>query len=430
MRKIRLSKSIRLLLSLTLFIGVSASTALAGKGTLTLWEWHMTEIPDIVGPLYQKFEQEHDVKLLIDSPPFGDLPKKFMIAGEAGQLPDLGELWAAMLVPEFAEKGFLEPLDPYIEKEGGAKFLAKFQPWSITYYKGKIYSLPIFAGNIGLFYNKTMFKNAGIGAPPKTWDELVEVSKKLTNPAKHEYGLALNGGDEELLLCLTPFIAQNGGRVGRVGGKLWINSPETVGAIQFVIDLVNKHKVVPSYVTTPYRVARELFRTGKAAMLYDGSWSIKFVEEKNPTFEWGTAVLPKGKTTGTGVSIGDTEFGMFRSCKDKELGWEFLKFITSDESNYFWLSRTLILPANKATWPKIQDQPYLKPFLDQMNLPNAIDVYRELPPQVPQALEVFKVEMHNAVLKKKTAQAAMDAVADEWNKLYKEWEKRYGSYTR
>ncbi|MCL5986858.1 MAG: ABC transporter substrate-binding protein [Actinobacteria bacterium] len=412
----------------------AAETAAGEQVTMTLWEWHTNEIPQIVGPLYKEFEEENNVKLVISNLAFGDLVKKQLLAAESGEFPDVSEMWAANVVPILVEKKALESLDPYMEKEPGGKeaFLDQFIPEYLTKYNGITYSLPSYVGNLALFYNKDLFEKAGIAGPPTTWDELVDTAVKLTDEANGIYGLALNGNDGECVIQVTPFIAQNGGRVGKVDGKIWINSPETVEALQYVVDLINKYKVVPSYTTYGYQQVREAFMAGKAAMIIDGSWTVPFIQSKGVEFDWGTSILPKGKMAGTGISIGDTEWGIGTNSKYKDLGWKFIKKMTNPDSNYFWIKNGHTIPVIKSVAEKddIKNDPYLKAFIDQMNLGNQIDQYREMPPQLESALDKFKAQMQAAALGQKSVQEAMDQVASEWDALYKEWEATYGEYTR
>lgn len=416
-----------------LIIGsVSVSGALAAKEkrwagmTLTCWDWHTPEIPEILGHLYKQFEKEYNVKLQVTGVAFNDLPKKYMIAAKAGGLPDVGEFWAQGLVPEFAEEGWLEPLDPYIEKEGREDFLSIYADWAIPRYKGKVYGSMVLSGIAGLFWNKTRFAEAGIPGPPKTWQGLVNTAKRLTS-APDRFGLGTFGvGFEALMLGPAPFIYQNGGRIGKIDGKYQINSPESVEAIQFFSDLITKHKVIPSYLSMEATMALDFFSTGKTAMFIDASWGIPLVYATEQGFEWGTTVLPKGKVTGSPIGGWDTSYVMFPNCKDKELGWEFVKFMTSKESNHYWISETgAYLSAVNSVRREMAKNPLLAPFTEQASLPNAYNLYEYLPKQLERTLEIFNAEMHNTILGTKTAQEAMDEVVKEWIELDEAWEKKY-----
>jgi len=263
-------------------LGISGPVVGAEKPVLTVWDWHTTEIPQVTKTLYERFEKEHNCKLIVVGLGWTDLIEKVTIAAKAERLPDVMEIMASFFVPEWAERGYLEILDPYIEKEGGQSFLAKFEPWLLWPYKDHHYGLPVFGGTYGLFYNKTMLREAGIGGPPTTWEELVSVAQKMTDPRKGKWALALSGNDPESLNMTGCFIAQNGGQIGRVNGKIYINSPEAIEATQFQLDLINKYKVVASYVTSDFTRNRELFRSGNLALHYDGPWYIPLVQEKEP----------------------------------------------------------------------------------------------------------------------------------------------------
>jgi len=426
-------------------MSIGGTMAQEKKKILTLWEWHMVEVPEIVGKLYEDFEQRYNVDLVVETLGFPELPKKILMAAKAGTMPDLVEIFAIGVLPVLVEEGILEPLGPYIEREPGGKekFLSQYLDYDLTYYKGKIYSLPIYDGSWGLFYNKDMFKEAGIDQPPKTWDELVATAVKLTIPEKGQWGLALDGGDNETLNgAFANFILQNGGRIGippeygrapefEVSIKdIGINKPEAVEAIKFVIDLINKYKVVPAFVTSPARISREMFAKGKAAMLCDGPWNIPIVRGFDPKFDWSIAVFPWPKGTkqkAMSLTTGDTEFAMSRSCEDKELGWKFIKFMTSKESIGYWAIHGLTVPTRKDVieMREIKENPLLKPFLEMLEW-KPVSIYSHMPPQLDAALDIFMVEIHTAVLGKKTTQEAMDRVAEEWKALWDEWREKYG----
>lgn len=387
---------------------------------LVLWEWAMTEIPQVVGPLYEKFEKEHNVKLLIESYNLNDLNKKLFIAAEIGKMPDVAELFSAIVVPQLVKKEALEPLGSYIEADGGDDFLSQYNSDLLYRYKGEIYSLPILAFNAGLYYNKTILEENGFDSLPKTWEEFLEIAEKCTDVKNGIYGFGINGNDIESLFNVASFIAQNGGGLGKIDGEIMINKPESVEALQFVADLVNKYKVTPSFATSDYQIVRELFMAGKLAMYIDGPNIAGWIVEKNPDFEWGTATLPEGKVVGSAVSTGDTEYGMFANSENKDLAWEFVKFMTSEESIYFWVQKIPTLPANVAVSEKedIIGNEYIKPFIEQINMGNVIKVYDEIPLQAADATEKFRVEMQAAVLGQKTIQEAMDEVAAYWETLY------------
>lgn len=409
----------------------ATGTAIAqSQRTLTYWDWHGTEIPEVKGVVYKKFEKEHpDVKLVISSVSWPDSVRKTLLAAQAGKLPDVLQLWAQGIMPELVELEGLLPLDAYVAKEGGEKFLANWYDWAIPRYKGKIYALMEWTGVDTLWWNKTIFDEAGVEGPPKNWDELASSAQKLTAPPR-QFGLGLNGNDPECLFCIAPFIYQNEGRVGRINGKIQVNSSSSVEAIEFVLDLINKYKVVPSFTTSDYKRVREMYASGKVAMVYDAPWSIpQLLPAKPESADWRWAVLPKGRTYGTSIGGWDTTFAITTNSKDQDLAWEFIKFLTNEENNGFQIAELpYYVTGVKAVGESkvVKNSPALAATAEALNLPNAYNVYEFLPPQVEAATDIFRMELQSAVVGEKSAQEAMDAVAAGWEDLFNEWERKYG----
>jgi multiple sugar transport system substrate-binding protein len=409
------------------------------KPTLKLVEFMMADTDDqewlnMISGLYTKFEEENNCTLDITTYSWGDVHMQLQIMGEAGGLPDVANYWIANMGALFAAKEYTVPLDPFIEKEG-EEFLQEFDTRLLVKYNDQVYGLPAATGNMGLYVNKTLLEEAGFTEAPKTWDEFREMCIAVTNEAEGIWGIALNGADSEAMLQISPFIAQNGGHVGYYNGEIAINSPETVEALQFVADLINVDKVVPGYVSSGYKEARDIFYAGKSAFLIDAAWSLHGILTKETDFEWYTTTLPEGKMAGTGISVGDSAASIFAGTKYPELSWELVKYLAS----YDYLEP---ICAGMLYWPTISeelnqkmiDDPetgyLIKPFNDQLELGNVLDVYGEMPIELEAALNLWKEEYHKAILGEKTVQDAMDTVAEGFAKLDEEFLAKYGAFEK
>ena len=123
-------------------------------------------------------------------------------------------------MPEFASLGYLYALDGTELLEGN--FLET--PLSSNVYDGKTYGVPQVTDTLGLMYNKKLFEEAGISAPPTTWDEVVTTATALREKAGVD-GLYINSGGYFLL----PFIYGNGGDlVDTEAQQIVVNSEENV----------------------------------------------------------------------------------------------------------------------------------------------------------------------------------------------------------
>lgn len=252
-----------------------------------------------------------------------------MIAG--GTSPDIIQL--AEDVHAYSSKGQIIPLNDYIAKyninlterfgEGG--LVAAYSR------DGKLYAMPDRGGALILYYNKDMFDAAGVPYPTKewTWKEFLDAAQKLTiregNTVK-QYGFA--AGD--WWPWWMSFIYQNGGRVLDENGKPVFNSPETIEALQFYVDLVYKYHVAPSpeeYANLGTNSPDPLFAQGKVAMITTGFWHVGAMQ-KVRDIRWDIAPLFGNKQRAT-VMFG-SGLAISKDCKHPEEAFKVIEFLTSE----------------------------------------------------------------------------------------------------
>ena len=398
--------------------GLSVEKKFAGI-ELTVWEFKGGEYQGFA-KLCKEFEQQTGIKLIIESLDYSRLQQKQIIASQAGTLPDLMEAHVTNLVDSFVSKGYLIPLDDYIEKEGSG-FLDKFIPHCVERlrYSGKIYGILENFAPQGIYYNKKMFAEAGIAGPPETWDEFKDFAIRMTNLEKNQYGAGFPGiSGDKALIHVAAMVYANKGRLGVVNGEIMINKPEAVEAIQFQMDLINKYKATTSYVDLDSPPLREMFIAGQVGMIEEGGWMTGIIEQKKaPDFEYGIAMMPSGKTTG-GLASYDASWVIPVTSKHPDAAWEFIKFFTSEEANYL---RALagIMPSTIATYERtdIQNNETLKVLGKQGSVPNTYDPREYIPLPRAEALEVVKQGFQKAALGVLSVQQAMDEIAKEWEKM-------------
>jgi multiple sugar transport system substrate-binding protein len=193
------------------------------------------------------------------------LPDVLMIGGVAAQ--------------QIAASGALSPLSDYgITGKGIPSGVLK-----VGTYEGKLYAVAPVVNTPALFYNKDVLEAAGI-QPPKTWDELSAAAKQLTEGDR--YGLAFSAfTSEDGTSQFLPFMWSNG------GSEKNINTPETVQALQFLVDLVNDHSASNSVVTWKQADVLAQFQAGKAAMMINGPWEIPALNS-TPQLHWASVEIP------------------------------------------------------------------------------------------------------------------------------------------
>ncbi len=252
------------------------------------------------------FHEKHpDIKLEISTWTF--TPESFIAKMAAGTATDVIGVYAtegAKVIEKHLAADITDmvrnwKLYPYLNKE----LLEPFK------HEGRIYGVPY--GGLGgayvmtLFYNKAMFKEAGIvdengdPAPPQTWEEFVDISKQLTNRDKGITGFGILGDAEASGWHFLNWVWQSGGSFEeKIDGK-WqatFDSPEAIRALQFIRDLRWKHAVLQKDVTANNDDLFELFVSERIAMaLFTPEYLFYIVEKLGfPIEKIGITLLPAG----------------------------------------------------------------------------------------------------------------------------------------
>ena len=185
-------------------------------------------------------------------------------------------------IQQIAATGALSPLGPYGVKTDG---IQEGVVQAATY-DGELYGLQPVTNTIAIFYNKDILDKAGV-QPPKTWAELKDSAKKLTQGK--QYGFAFDGtADYEGAWQFLPPMWTNG------GDETNLKTPEVAEALQLWKDLVDSGAASKSVVTWSQGDVADQFKAGRAAMMLNGPWNIpSLAEAKN--LNWGTAIFPVNK---------------------------------------------------------------------------------------------------------------------------------------
>jgi multiple sugar transport system substrate-binding protein len=288
------------------------------------------------------FEEKHpniDVKHEVISEQYMDVLKTRLIGGEG---PDVFYL-DALEAPALIETGVVEPLDEYVTDDFDVDDFEKpmLEAFEVD---GKTYGFPKDYSTLALFYNKKMFEEAGVEVP-KTWEELREVSKKLTKDGVYGFGVAPE-------LARLYHIAQAGGGDVVKDNKANFASKEVVDALQPVVDQHNEDKTSAQASEVGANWGGEMFGQQKAAMVIEGNWAIPFLEDTFPDVEYGTAELPtiNGEKGTMAYTVG---YVMNAASEKKEASWKLISYLTGKEGMETWTSKGFALPTRKSVAEKL-----------------------------------------------------------------------------
>ena len=262
-----------------------------------------------------------------------------------GNAPDMF-LMDGPLFPDYQTRDQLLDLDPYIAKDNfDLGSIVDLAVQDFTAPDGHHYGLPRDLNTIALFYNKTMFDAAGLPYPDDTWDwnKLVEVATKLTKPSgggTPQWGFYTETSDMENYW--SSLVWQAGGDILSPDKQtVVIDTDQAAAGIQFLQDLIYKHKVMPQPVPGG---GSDLFEEGQAAMEANGSWLVPTHEAAG--IDFGVAPLPKGPA-GQATSVNPSGVVAYKGTKSPDAVWEFIKCYTGPELQAMVASLKASMPANK-----------------------------------------------------------------------------------
>ena len=227
----------------------ASGSAGAGTGGGRLTYWASNQAPttaldtSILTPVFAAFTKQSGIGVDITVVPWSDLYTKILTATTSGNGPDLlniGNTWAAALQ---ATGAFVEFDDATLAKVGGKdKFFAT--SYATTGAPGKTpTSVPLYGLAYGLFWNKAVFKAAGIAGPPKTWPEFMATAKKITNPSAGVYGVGIEGASVSENAHWAFMLGQQEGGNLFTDGKPTFASDQQVAAVTQYLDWMAKDKI-------------------------------------------------------------------------------------------------------------------------------------------------------------------------------------------
>jgi multiple sugar transport system substrate-binding protein len=333
------------------------STDSGAAKTLTYWASNQGTSLDsdkqVLQPELDKFAKQTGIKVNLEVVPWADLLNRILAATTSGKGPDvvnIGNTWSASL----QATGAFIPFDDTLLAGVGGKDRFLGPSLAATGATGKPpTAIPIYGMTYGLYYNKKMFKDAGIANPPTTWDELIADGKKLTNGK--QWGLSVEGASvSENAHHAFIFGQQHGADLFDASGKPQFDSPQEVAAIKQYLDLMAVSKIVnPSnaeYSNGTEAVAD--FANGKAAMLMWQSAASSFKAAGMTEDQYGLAPIPLPAPGSGGKQVNGMVAGinlaLFNYTKNKDGALKFAKFMTSPEEQQ-------ILNKAYGSLPTVQD---------------------------------------------------------------------------
>jgi multiple sugar transport system substrate-binding protein len=288
-------------------------------------------------------EENPGIKVNVTFEAWGDYMTKLPTILAGGVIPDMIHQHMS-IVQEYAYRGALLELNPYMERDGvkAEDYIpALFDAFSN---KGKTYGIPKDSAAWGMYFNKTMFDEAGVDYPAEDWtlEDFKELALELTldengNPASSpnfdrekiaQWGMAWReptpaGGGED-----------SRGFVKAAGGD-WFSEDYTEmlltdPAVLDILKMFYEMRCVTGSIPTPAQAQGQgdPFRAGLTAMQVSFHIGTFFAKQENVKFDYDVRFLPGGPGGQYSV-VGCSGWAVPSKAAHKEEGWELVKYLTS-----------------------------------------------------------------------------------------------------
>ncbi|MBN8950706.1 sugar ABC transporter substrate-binding protein [Rhizobium sp. 60-20] len=355
-----MKKSAKIFVNSLIALVLAGGSAARADQVLRFATWDSGESLAIEQKIANKFEEAHPgVKVQVE--PYADgFDQKLVAAFGAGNPPDVMYMWN---FPQYYTS--LLSLDELIARDA-----AEIKPddfpkglMNTTRVDGKTYGMPAGFTTQVVFYNKDMFKAAGVEEPKDgwTWNDLRAKAAKFRDKDRKIYGFAVDAKPDPY--DFEQFLWSNGTKYISDDGKTidgYMNSDAAAEVLDMFADMAKKEEAVTLNVGDD-TTGLTLFKDGKIAMFQSAMWSKAGIDAAG--FHYGVAPLPKFGDKVAHSAVGVSAISIAKDAAHPDLAWEFVKFFSSPEAIAM---RTNDLPVRTsvAEAKGMTKDPIYKPFFD------------------------------------------------------------------
>ncbi len=291
------------------------------RTTIQFWQFWPS---DVITPVLADFEKAHpDIHVEMQQLTWQDGIQKITAAVASGTVPDVCELGSTWFA-KYAAAGALRDLTPLADS-----LRTQYRAWEMCTYQSRVEALPWVVGTRALFYNKELFRRAGLDPekPPRTWSELTRAAAAIDKLGGGIRGYGVNAGERDVLFKkFFPFAWGNGGNVLNPDGtRSVLHSQQNIDALRFYLSL-RDHSLMERQ-----ELLDQAFKQGRIGMNLSGGWLFKTIPTDAPELQYGVTRVPKPDTpSGTHASFAGGELlVVFDKAKHADAALTLARYLVS-----------------------------------------------------------------------------------------------------
>ncbi|HEY8244686.1 MAG TPA: ABC transporter substrate-binding protein [Casimicrobiaceae bacterium] len=323
-------------------------------------------ITKIIDQMAADFEKENPgIKIKpIYTGTYQDSITKALTAVKSGEPPVTSILLSTDMFTLIDEDAIV-PFDDLIKTDADRAWLKSFYPAFMENSQtgGKTWGIPFQRSTIVLYYNKELFKEAGLdpNRPPQNWREQVEYAQKLTKRDASgnvsQWGIQIPSSGFPYWLFQALAVQAGTNLMNQAGTQTYYDRPEVIEALTYWVDLVKKQKVHPEGIVDWGTTPKDFFEK-KVAMVWTTTGNLTNVKN-NAKFDFGVAMLPAGKQRGSPTGGGN--FYLFKKSTpaQREAAFKFIKWVTTTGRAAQWGIDTGYVAVRADAW----DTPVMKAYV-------------------------------------------------------------------
>ncbi|GIN40215.1 MULTISPECIES: ABC transporter substrate-binding protein [Heyndrickxia] len=394
----------------------SDSEKKVNKVELTIYSWRPED-----KEAYEKFIDEFEKEnrgVEVNFKPFKSTEYGTILTNalSSGKGPDIIQLRPYQGATTIADSGYLLPLD----NVKGLTDIPKEYLDAAKGSDGKVYGVPLTLNSAVIFYNTQLFKENGL-EPPKTWDQLLQVSKEFQS--KGIVPIA-QSGKASYLLSLTHSVIGATTYDGNQFVEEFLTGEVNLHDPRFVESIKRMKELEPffpkDFVAIEDKDAQALFYTGKAAMYINGDYRLESFEQNNPDLPIDIlpSVANKEGSDTPSVTWVDGSYGVVKASKHQKEALKFMEFLASKKFGQMFSDELNRMSAIPGVTPKHPLVKKLTEMSEKSNTPYFMLVH--LGDGSPTTKTTFENALQGMYIDKLTA----DDVIEETQKSLDKWFKK------
>lgn len=315
-------------------------------------------VTKIVDGMAEQFNRENpDIRIKpVYAGSYQDSVAKALTAQKGGNPPQLAVLLSTDMYTLIDEDAIV-PIDTLATSAEDKQWLGGFYDAFMQNSRtgGHVWGVPFQRSTIVMYYNKALFKQAGLDPEraPATWAELVEYAGKLTKKDASgnvtQWGIEIPSGGAFAYWLFQALTTPNGAiLMNETGNEVYLDKPEVIQAAEFWHDLAYKHGVMPKG-TIDWGTTPKDFLEKKAAIVWTTTGNLTNIRS-NASFPFGVAMMPK--STRGGSPTGGGNFYVFKKAtpEQQQAALKFAKWATTPERAADWSIATGYVAVTPAAW--------------------------------------------------------------------------------